>query len=296
MTTVGQAVAEIAAELHGTQREELNTLAGAMTADGITLATTYDLEGIVRGAFIAIDDEVMYVWTSASKAATVRRGMLGTTAAAHDSGALITVNPAFPRGVIKRLMKEELRSWPAGVFSVGYETITASTSSRTTRTALSVPASDVQRILDVREQRDSTGGIGTRDSWPRIRHFEPFIGREGGDVLELQILQDLRGASVWVAYAKAFNLDTFADATSLTDTVGVPESCLDILRMGTAMRAIPSRELLRARQDAQGQPRDASEVQPGQNSQTAILYKTLRDQRLAEEAMRLREKWPTVGG
>jgi hypothetical protein len=296
MSTVGSVVEAVGYELGGSQREEHNTLAAAMTSGDTSLTTTYDLEGMVGGAYIAIDDEVIYVWTGASKAATVRRGMLGTTAAAHDSGALITVNPAFPRGIVKQRMKEELRSWPAGIFGVATTTLVGSTSNHTSVLDLGVVSSGIRRILAVREDRHHVGW-GSYETWPMVRAWEFVTDRDGADSAQLHIGGRLRGTSVWVAYAADFDYAAMDDDDSdLTTDVLVPASCEDILRMGTAMRMIPHREALRGRADAQGQPRDAAEVQAGQNSQTAILYKTLRDQRLAEEAARLREKWPTVGG
>jgi hypothetical protein len=295
MSTVGSVLEQARSELLGGHRAVLNRLDGQVSAGAGSLTLEFDAVGIGAGATLAIEDEVFHVWQVASKTATVSGGQAGTDEATHADGTIVEVNPVAPRGIIRKAMIEEILSWPTSLFGVASESVTlATTSQRTTLATMTAVSSDVRRILDLREYRDDPG-FTTFETWPQIRHWEAVYGLTGADTIDLQIRQNVRGGDLWVRYATDFDVSTFTDDTDLVSTVGLSESMEDILRMGTVMRLIPRREVARGRADGQGAPRDAAEVQPGQNTQLAILYGQLRDRRIAEEASRLREKYPERG-
>lgn len=291
MTTVADLIDEIRAELLGTVRTELNKLSGALAAGATTLTTVYDLRGVVDGAYLGLEDEVCYVWQrgTAEKTATIERGMLGTTDAAHADGTLIEVNPVFPRGIIKRLAREEIRSWPDDLFTVDSETLSASTTLRSQELDLTVSATDVVRVLEV---RDRPQGSSSFETWREVRHIDVVRGINGADVLTINLLQQPRHGDIWVQYATLPDVTTFDDTTDLEATVGLSSGQVDIVRFGTAWRLLPRREIRRLMTLAQGEQRAAEEVPAGANAQASAYYKQLRDTRIAEEVARLRERYP----
>jgi hypothetical protein len=88
--------------------EQKNKLSASINATTTSVVATYDLDGLRPGSVFEIDSEMFYVWasTSGSKTLTVERGFNGTTAASHSAGALITVNPRFPRAQILEALND----------------------------------------------------------------------------------------------------------------------------------------------------------------------------------------------
>ncbi len=77
------------------QREPRNVLATTVDSDDTSVVLTYSVRSAQEGAKVSIDFEDSYVVSSepTSKTLTVIRAQFGTTAAAHDSGATVWVNP-----------------------------------------------------------------------------------------------------------------------------------------------------------------------------------------------------------
>lgn len=277
--------------LYGTYRATLNQLAVDPGSGGTTLTFTYDMEGITRGSYLSIEQEVVYVWATnpASKTATVARAQMGTLAAAHAIATTVEINPRFPRPMIKQTMEEEIRSWPTSLFKVDALDISATTSFR---------AYDLTGIGDfyfVVEVRKSQPSGDTTRSWPKIS-FDVIRDMSAanfasGSAIQLQSPLDT-ARTLRVTYARPFDVSVFEEATDLVATCGLSSSMVDIVQYGTAWRLLQPREIQRTSRQSQGEPRKAEEVPPGFTSATAAGLKKLRDNRIDEESNRLRAKYP----
>src|ERR1700694_5944440 len=122
--TVGHLIQPTFDLLLGARREERNQVATTVATTDTSISVTYAVKGAQRGTYLAIDDEVMYVWTSADGVGggngtiTVSRGEKGTVATSHASGTDIQVNPFFTKYQIRETLREEIRSWGPQVYAV----------------------------------------------------------------------------------------------------------------------------------------------------------------------------------
>lgn len=297
--TVGQTIEEIRRHLQGMHRGEWNKLATTITSSASTLSITYAALGISRGSYIALDDELCYVWDVSGSNVTVERAMLGTTAAAHTAGVLIEVNPRFPKGHIREALKAEIRSWYPQLFYVNVMEVTAAggllvdlvPNAGAPYTVLNNLES-FGSVLDVRREPRSTGETWPRLQWQLLRNMDPGVSGYGYNI---QVQESLpAGTQLRVTFSAQFPTAAIANDANMmttsaisTDTyVGIPVSALDIAAIGTAWRLVSTREVKRTQTEAQGEPRNAQEVPPGHITQVAAALKQIRDQRLAEEAKR----------
>lgn len=99
MTTTVASLADRVRDLLDDFGDVQTTLASAIADASTTSVTPTSSDDVSIGDWISVDYETMYVTAVASGppyTLTVRRGQRGTTAAAHDSGALVLVNPLYP--------------------------------------------------------------------------------------------------------------------------------------------------------------------------------------------------------
>lgn len=290
MTTVADLIDSTRQHLYGTYRAEFNFLSSAATDS----ATTINLEispltGVTRGSLLAINDELLYVKSVSGQTVTVARGWNGTTAAAHIVGDTVEVNPRFPQNVIRDALQADIRSWGQQLY--WEDTITVS-GVATTRGYDLTSIGDFYNISDV-YRAPYAADLG--NTWPSvdftIRRKLPTSSFASGSALF--IASELASAaSLQVVVQKPFVTSTFADATDIETTCKLPVNLHDIPPYGAAWRLLSTREIKRTFTDAQPESRLAAEVPPGHTDQTAARLKRLRDDRIEEEAGRLRSKTP----
>src|SRR5665213_478926 len=108
--------------LLGSARQQMNRLTAAIDATEGTFTLDFAPQAAQLGTYVAIDDEIMYVWsnnpTSSASTITVQRGVRGTTAVSHSAGSLIYVDPYFTRWQVRNTLRDEIRSWAPQVFAV----------------------------------------------------------------------------------------------------------------------------------------------------------------------------------
>lgn len=294
MTTVAELIEETTNHLYGTHRSLLNVLDGAVSDTTTTTFTMEDsVDPIAVGAFLSVDDELVYVRSknAATKQVTVLRGQRGSTAATHADGALVEVNPRFPRFRVRRALQDEIRSWPDSVFRVA--AVNLDTSDGVSGYNLAGVSSDFYAVLDVQlGPRSASDRVDvTHPSFYVVRDADTAIFASGAGIVVTGVLpteaRDLR-----VVVARPFDVSTFTDATSLENTVGLDAAQVDIPPLGAAWRLMAARDVKRSFGEGQGEPRRAEEIPPGFAASTATFLKRTRDARLSEEAIRLRGKWP----
>lgn len=289
VTTVSQLIEETRRLLYGATRLETNRLSGAITNTTTTLITEFDLLGIVRGSYVSLEDEIMYVFNTvtSTKTLTVVRGVLGTTAVAHLDDVLIEVNPRFPRITIKDALKQDIRSYTPKLYRVTAHNLANNSTNR----KYDLPDNAYTHIVDVR--RNPFTSEFTRPivhSWYDVRDMDVVDFPNGAGLIITEKLPTT--GNLRVRIAREFNLATFADSTDVEATVGLASYMVDIPPYGAAWRLLSAREVPRTNTQAQPEPRLAEEVPAGHISSVVQQLKFIRDERIKECQFRLLEQFP----
>jgi len=295
MTTTADLIATAKHLLLSGQRPTLNKLA-ANTAPGAgTLAFANEVTGIRADAYLQVGLEVFYVWTVdvAGRTATVEPAQEGSTAAAHDTGDVVTVNPRFPDHTILAGLNDCIRSLSSpslGLYQVGTVDLSY------VATAGGYDLTGVTDLLDIVDIRLHRGSATSKD-WPRIDGWDLSRGVNTTDfpsglALFLSAYGEV-GSDIRVRYRSGFSALTTL-ATDVT-TTGLPVTALDIPPLGAAIRLVHPREIKRNQTEAQGDGRRAGEVGPGSVAGSVNALERDYYRRISEEAARLAASNPPQG-
>lgn len=174
----------------------------ALGADCSATDTDLAISGVGPGV-VEIDDELIRLVSTGgpgSGQAVVHprgRGWRGTTPAAHEAGAVVTVNPTLSRQAARQAITAVTRGLYPQVFGV-FRQVSVKASD-----LVQIP-SDAESILDVQT-------LEPDGSWTRVRAWEPVFNAEN-------------------LTSRAVRTPTVADGTTIQVTVGVrpePLSALD---------------------------------------------------------------------
>jgi hypothetical protein len=290
MSTVGTVIDRTVRQLMSGTIEERNKLAASLTAAATTVTLSYDLKGIREGSVIQVDSELMYVWevSVGAKSATVERGYNGTTAATHSSGAIVTVDPKFPRAQILEAINAELDDLSSpmnGLYQVKSLEVTYNGS----WAMLPLPTPD--KIMDL----VSVSLRYIASDYPllrRIRLVRDLPTDDFNSGYALKFDEQVRAGRIHVVYKSAFNNVT-SETQNLQNIAGVPSSCEDILMMGAQIRLVSPREIKRNFTESQGDTRRAEEVGAGSVASSINNLIRLRRDRITAEAAKLSRQYPT---
>jgi len=291
-TTVSDLIEETKRLLYGSGRQSINRLpAGGINSEQDVITMELDLNDIVRGALLSVENELMYVISAApaSKQVTVMRGYMGTEAVEHAQDVYVEVNPRFPRIYIKDALRREIDSWGSRLFKVTSTNIALSVTTR----SYDLGISDFLAVLSVR--------------------FSPYIGRTThSNVLRWHLLTDqdtvdfpsgaaieLLGeypntGSMRVTLAQKFDVSVWDDNT-VVESIGLRSSMIDIPPIGAAWRLMATKEIARTSMVAQPEPRRSEEVPAGHIASVGAQLKKLRDDRIEEERWTLLQTYPLRG-
>ena len=147
MSTLDQVVTKTKSKLMGSVgRDKINTLSATYNSAVTSIVVTYTPGAeISPGVVIEIDYEQMMVVSNSTVTLTVIRAWNGTTAASHTSGAVVYVEPKFPRQAILDEVVSELRALPETIYTTG--TAVLSFASNTNRVDLTGATGTVYRIV-----------------------------------------------------------------------------------------------------------------------------------------------------
>lgn len=294
MSTAGDIATETQRRLIGVAgKERLNSSNGALTTGTSIVTCNYPPDQIDQGVLLSVDYELMHVWHANGSDLSVERGMYGTTATSHGDGAIIEIEPRWPKGLILAELQRELQALPKSIFAVDEATVAFTTGHNVTDfTGMS--GIEIHRLLQVLAWSTSsytTMGVRTLKGTRLLRNMPTATFPSGYAIM----LPDNAGAgadtTIRVTYAKDLDASTITDATDLQTGVGLPESAEDILVFGVAARLLMDHEAIRNDLARQGQQRHAEEVPPQAWLRTAQFYQEQRDRRIAEEGVRLLERW-----
>jgi len=290
MSTVGTVIDRTVRQLMSGTVEERNKLVASLTATATTATLTYDLKGIREGSVIQVDSELMYVWevSVGSKTATVERGYNGTTAATHSSGAIVTVDPKFPRAQILEAINAELDDLSSpmnGLYQV--KALQDTYNGSDPMMALKTP----DKIIDLVSA--SLRYMAT--DYPilrRVRLIRDLPTDDFNSGYAIRFDEGVQAGRLHVVYKSPFNNVT-TEAQNLQNIAGIPSSCEDILMMGAQIRLVSPREIKRNFTESQGDTRRAEEVGAGSVAGSINNLIRLRRDRITAEAAKLTRQYPT---
>jgi hypothetical protein len=254
----------------------------------LSLGSTDSLgKGIVE-----INEELLWVdsYDRVANTATVApygRGYLGTTATTHTADSKVTIAPTFPRFVVKRAINDTIRAIGASIFAVKQTTFTYNAAV----TTYELDNLNIQNIITMHWQE-----VGPSKEWIRVKRFDfdafPDVTTWGAGAQTVTIGDYITpGRTVKVTYATApaafsANTDVFTTVT------GLPESCKDVVVLGSIYRLLSFLDPARAAQ-VSPQADETDSKRPYGASQTATkqIY-ALFTQRLAEETLSQQQQYP----
>jgi hypothetical protein len=239
VSTFDDLVDEVLGNLQGytAAPDQVTALTTGIDADDTSL--TVDEATYVSRGMIEIDDELMYVQSVNTNTNLLTllpqgRGWRRTTAATHDAGATVVVNPTVPRAIVKTEINNQINALYPNLFATtefDYDDVIQS--------GWELPAAAVA-VLDVR-YKDTLG------NWQRVRSWEVEWSANTTDFTSGTMLRFggvQYGQPVRVVYAKRPTALTDGDDVFATVT-GLSESARDVVTLGTMIRLVPNMDIAR---------------------------------------------------
>ncbi len=298
MTTLSNMIDEVLINLSGYtfQQDRTTYLSSAVTTTTSSSASPLVLslgstESLGKG-IVEIDEELLWVdsYDRVANTATVApygRGYLGTTAATHVADSKVTIAPTFPRFVVKRAINDTVRAIGASIFAVKQTTFTYNAAV----TTYELSNLNIQNIITMHWQE-----VGPSKEWIRVKRFDfdayPDVTTWGAGAQTVTIGDYITpGRTVKVTYATA--PEAFSANTDVFSTVtGLPESCKDVVILGSIYRLLSFLDPARAAQvSPQADETDSKRPYGSSQSATKQIY-ALFTQRLAEETQAQQQQYP----
>lgn len=273
-------------------KDQRNRLASGYTAGGSNLEFTYDLGNIKQGATLAIGLNVFYVWAADPDTliATVQGGYDGSTDANAALGAEVIVNPRYTDFQIFRALNQTLAaiSSPAvGLFQVKQDDFSYDGS------LYGYPLTSLADFLSVAEVRYAVPGYEGKTGKISRSGYRLETTKGSPDSYVITLFGgngDSFGQDLTVSYRASFG--QFSGLSSTTSSVGLPDSMIDIVVMGAALRLLSSKEIQRNDLAVQGSGRRAAEVPAGASAAAPNWLRRQYSDRIHEEAARLASLYP----
>jgi len=298
MTTLSNMIDEVLINLSGYtfQQDRTTYLSSAVTTTTSSSASPLILslgstDSLGKG-IVEIDEELLWVdsYDRVANTATVApygRGYLGTPATTHTADSKVTIAPTFPRFVVKRAINDTVRAIGASIFAVKQTTFTYNAAVTTYK----LDNLNIQNIITMHWQE-----VGPSKEWIRVKRFDfdafPDVATWGAGAQTVTIGDYITpGRTVKVTYATA--PAAFDASTDVFTTVtGLPESCKDVVVLGSIYRLLSFLDPARAAQ-VSPQADETDSKRPYGASQTATkqIY-ALFTQRLAEETLSQQTQYP----
>ena len=269
--------------------EERNKLAATVDSDDTSFVMSYDLAGLRAGTVFEIDSELVYIWeaVSGSKTLTVERGYMGTTAASHTVGAVVTLNPRFPKAQMLEALNQDIDDLSSplnGLFRVVSTSIDYNGSDRQTDLT---GATSVIDLIDVRLRYLDSDYPVIRAT--RLQRDLPTADFPSGFAIVFD--ESVMAGSLRVRYKAPFSRVS-ALTDSLQSVANVSTTMEDILELGVMSRVLSVREVKRNFIESQGDTRRSDEVGSGAMRDSFSNILRLRRDRIIAEAAKLARQYP----
>ena len=286
-------VDEVRANLQGyTLRQDRITYVANPT--GLTTTTSQITVGsssnLAKGV-IEIDDELIWI-DSFDKANSVLnvvpgfgRGYQGTTPSPHAQYAQVTLAPSFPRVSIKKAINDTINGLFPNLWSVFSYTFTFNAS----QTTYPLP-DDVESILYMSWQT-----TGSSQEWLPINRWRAdgmanaATFNTTNTVSLYENIQPGRTVQVWYT-ATANTLD--ANTDDFADVTGLPQSSQDVVTLGAAYKLLSFLDPGRIGLTSAESDNADSKIPSTAGATTSRYIFALYQQRLNEEALKLKDKYP----
>lgn len=281
--------------LLGTYSSQYSSLQNAVDATQVEFDCALPLGEVSPGAFVAVDDELVYVYDrdDTNNRFLATRGVRGTEAATHRAGTALEVNPRFPHFLVRTAMVEEIDSWPDNLYCAK----TFATSLASLAGTIEVPdvIDEFETMYPIRVRRAS---LSTTDD--RVRRTSGWDTARGVDDATTIALDAVEGQATnyLVTVACRHNSDKigeFGDGTELTDDVGLTRGMFEILELGACWRLLTARAGVRLFPEAEGQSRAPAEVGAHDITVLANALLGLRERAISRETARLVKRWGFAG-
>ena len=289
MSTAGALLDRVNRQLLSGTIEERNKLAATVDSDDTSFVMSYDLAGLRAGTVFEIDSELVYVWeaVSGSKTLTVERGYMGTTAASHTVGAVVTLNPRFPKAQMLEALNQDIDDLSSplnGLFRVVSTSIDYNGSDRQTDLT---GATSVIDLIDVRLRYLDSDYPVIRAT--RLQRDLPTADFPSGFAIVFD--ESVMAGSLRVRYKAPFSRVS-ALTDSLQSVANVSTTMEDILELGVMSRVLSVREVKRNFIESQGDTRRSDEVGSGAMRDSFSNILRLRRDRIIAEAAKLARQYP----
>ena len=289
-STLANLVDEVLLNLNGyTMRQDRTThLTANLTSSGLSLALG-SVSNIGKGV-VEIDDELIWIDTydrvsSTATAAPYGRGYQGSTAASHTTNTKVTISPTFPKLSIKRAINDTIKASYPQLYGVDRTTFSLTA----TQSTYALPSA-AETVLAV--SWDTPGPTG---EWIPVKNWRQdsqanTTAYPTGQTIGIYD-RITSGRTVQVVYTKeptalSNNADVFETVT------GLPSSTKDVIVYGASYRLAsfidPGRLTFTSAEADQAD----TKLQYGSGSNAARFMLALYQQRLNEEASKLRDKYP----
>lgn len=295
MTLVRDVVAEARRQFMTSQRDRYNTLSADISSTATAVSVTYDTgaqasTAIITGSVIEVDLESMLVVAVSTLTLTVIRGFNGSAKKTHVSGSLVKVNPILLDLDLFVAINHELGALSApqaGLYQVDtYEF----TPSGDVGYNLPLPLRSQAPILDVFAVRWKE----PRGEWLRAYEWRFDRNANASDFSAGMSLEFKGGVEAGRTHRIWYKAG-FSPVESLSDDLesvsGLPDTAVDIVVYGAALRASNPREIARNFHERQGDTRRATEVPVGAQLQSGTVLRAEYRRRLSEERSRLLRDW-----
>lgn len=290
MTLYVDLVNEISLNISGyTAKQDRTT---HLTAGVNSSATSFSLGNVtnIGKGIIEIDDELIWLdsydrISSTATAAPYGRGYQGSTAASHSQYARVTIAPTFPRISIRRAISDTINAVYPRLWGVGTHTFTL----QAARTTYSIPA-DAETVLYVSWQTTGPSQEWMRAKNWRLDRMANTTAYPTGNTISIYD-RITPGRTVQVIYSKK-PVVLVNDADVFTTVTGLQSSSKDVIVLGASYRLMSFIDPGRANYTSAEADLADSKIQYGSAAATARYFRTLYQERLNEEAGKLREYYP----
>jgi hypothetical protein len=289
-STLANLVDEVLLNLNGyTMRQDRTThLAADLTSSGLSLSLG-SVSNIGKG-IVEIDDELIWLdsydrVSNTAVAAPYGRGYQGSTAATHSTNAKVTISPTFPKVSVKKAINDTIKASYPQLYGVDRTTFSLTA----TQSTYALPTA-AETVLAV--SWDTPGPTG---EWIPVKNWRQdsqanTTAYPTGQTIGIYD-RITPGRTVQVVYTKeptalSNNADVFETVT------GLPSSTKDVIVYGASYRLAsfidPGRLTFTSAEADQAD----TKLQYGSGSNAARFMLALYQQRLNEEASKLRDKYP----
>jgi hypothetical protein len=231
-TTLGNVVDSTLLYLSGftNQQDQSTYLLGGLNTTDLT-ASINDASGISRGV-VEIGYEIIQVDNvdRASQAMTIPpygRGFRCTDAATHSAGTRVVSSPQFPRFSVRQAVNDSISAVYPDLFAITDEFLTADP----TKVNFTLTNTNARHVLRVAGKQ-----VGPSLEFVPIRKYELRPYTSGGPSLSLYE-QPVPGQQIHVRTAGP--PQPLSADTDLFSATGLPDSAIDVVRLGAAYRMVP---------------------------------------------------------